>query len=110
MPVHPKRIVGLWRIGSELADLGEPTDVWDNYPQVADIVGKSTNFEQRQAELDKSMAGIGQEYGDETGNAEAASTSCSRRRRSNGFPRSRRATSSRSHPDSSTRRDCHEWS
>lgn len=46
VPVHPKRIVGLWRIGSELADpgveialmmipkIGEPTDVWDGMPRV----------------------------------------------------------------------------
>lgn len=139
VPVHPKRIVALWRTGSELADLGvvpvaalegefqeselspaayakvkdvpvvgsfegvsvekvisakpdliigmdngglkidykelsavaptvilkiaEPTDVWDNYPKIADLVGLATDYQQKQAALDTKLAAIATQYG-----------------------------------------------
>ncbi|MBA0050950.1 ABC transporter substrate-binding protein [Streptomyces sp. AJS327] len=139
VPVKPKRVVALWRTGSELADLGvkpvaalegeflkgemdagtyakyediptvgtfqgvdvekvikakpdlivgmdhgnigidydelediaptvilkiaEPPDVWKNYPQLADVVGKSTGFERDNAALSKKLAAIERRHG-----------------------------------------------
>ncbi|WP_235734898.1 ABC transporter substrate-binding protein [Nocardioides alcanivorans] len=141
MPNDPKRIVALWRVGSELADLcvvpvgqldgefledeidpaiwsnykdiptvgnydgldieklieldpdlvigmdhgglgidyeevaelfptvilgiEEPTNVWDNYPQIADLVGRSTDYEEGNAAIDAQLAEIKEEFGDE---------------------------------------------
>lgn len=42
----------------------EPTDVWHNYPAVAAVVGKSTDYDERLAELDKKLEAIASEYGD----------------------------------------------
>lgn len=134
VPVDPQRIVALWRVGSELGDLGivpvgqlegemteselgpevfasvaevpvigtysdvdierlaalepdlivgmdhgglsldydeistvaptvilpiaEPTDVWDNYPRLADVVGVATTYAERQAALDADLAAL----------------------------------------------------
>lgn len=44
--------------------IAEPTDVWDNYPTVADLVGKSTDFETRNAAIDKQLADVRAQYGD----------------------------------------------
>lgn len=44
--------------------IAEPTDVWDNYPTVADLVGKSTDFETRNAAIDKQLADVKAQYGD----------------------------------------------
>lgn len=44
--------------------IAEPTDVWRNYPTVAAIVGKSTDFDERQAQLDADLEAIADEYGD----------------------------------------------
>ncbi|WP_374999865.1 ABC transporter substrate-binding protein [Aeromicrobium sp. CTD01-1L150] len=52
-------------------DIAEPTDVWENYPQVADLVGRTTDFEQADAELDDALAGIKDEFGEDLGDLEA---------------------------------------
>jgi iron complex transport system substrate-binding protein len=44
--------------------IAEPTDVWDNYPTVADLVGRSTDYETRQKALDETLAGVNEKYGD----------------------------------------------
>ncbi|TSD65617.1 ABC transporter substrate-binding protein [Aeromicrobium piscarium] len=44
--------------------IAEPTDVWANYPLVAEAVGRSTDYEDEQAELEKSLAAIQNEYGE----------------------------------------------
>ncbi|MFT3861629.1 ABC transporter substrate-binding protein [Micropruina sp.] len=44
--------------------ISEPTDVWDNYPTVADLVGKSTDFETRNAAIDQQLADVKTQYGD----------------------------------------------
>ncbi|WP_018656152.1 ABC transporter substrate-binding protein [Actinomadura flavalba] len=145
VPVKPKRVLALWRTGSELADLGvvpvgaldgeflpselgpevyakvknvptvgtfegvdiekviqadpdliigmdngglkidykelatvaptvilkiaEPTDVWRNYPRVADLVGKSTDFSRRDAAVNRDLAAIKAAHGAELGAA-----------------------------------------
>lgn len=151
VPAHPKRVVALWRTGSELTDMGvkpvaalegeflkqeldaktfarmnkvptvgtwegvdvekvlkaepdlivgmdnggldidykelsdiaptvifkiaEPPDVWKNYPKLADTVGKSTDFAQRNTALDKSLAAVRKRYGDRVRNAKAVALS-----------------------------------
>jgi|GEM_PF-6565795 len=140
VPVHPKRVVVLWRAGGEVADLGvvpvgqlegellpdelsaktyakvkdvptvgtfdgvdvekvielepdliigmdhggisidyeslqevaptvifkiaEPTDVWANYPKVADALGLTTDFEKRDAQFNESLAQIAKDHAD----------------------------------------------
>jgi len=140
VPVHPKRVVVLWRTGSEVVDLGvkpvgqldgeilaeelgdevyekykdvpvvgtfegvdvekvielepdliigmdhgglsidyeelkpvaptvifkiaEPTDVWANYPKVADVLGLTTDFDKRNTELDAELTKVADEYAD----------------------------------------------
>ncbi len=44
--------------------IAEPTDVWRNYPAVAAVVGKSTDYDNRLAELDKKLEAIASEYGE----------------------------------------------
>ncbi|MFT4218441.1 MAG: ABC transporter substrate-binding protein [Micropruina sp.] len=47
--------------------IAEPTDVWDNYPTVADLVAKSTDFETRNAAIDKQLAEVKTKHGDVLG-------------------------------------------
>ncbi len=47
-----------------ILDIAEPPDVWANYPTLADIVGKSTDFTERDEALDEQLAAIEEEYGD----------------------------------------------
>ncbi len=51
----------------------EPTDVWDNYPQLADVLGLSTDFAQRQAALDADLADLAAEHGERLGALEVTS-------------------------------------
>lgn len=44
--------------------VAEPTDVWDNYETVAALVGRSTDFDKKVAELDARLADIQSTYGD----------------------------------------------
>ncbi|GAA4832764.1 ABC transporter substrate-binding protein [Luteimicrobium xylanilyticum] len=143
VPEHPKRVVALWRTGSELADMGvvpvatlegemletelgsdtfakvkdlptvgtfegvdlekviaakpdlivgmdngglkidydelskvaptvvlkiaEPTDVWDNYTALADVVGRSTDYDAREKKIDAELADLKKTYGDTLG-------------------------------------------
>jgi len=53
-----------------ILDIAEPTDVWDNYPTLADLVGRSSDFDERQAALDEQLAAIEQELGDALGELE----------------------------------------
>lgn len=151
VPKHPKRVVALWRTGTELADMGvtpvgaledeflpgeldaktyarvkdvptvgtwqgvdiekvikvrpdlivgmdngglgidydelsqvaptvifkiaEPPDVWRNYPRLARVLGKSTDFHDRNAALDRRLAGIRQRYGERIADAKAVALS-----------------------------------
>ncbi|KHL13193.1 iron complex transport system substrate-binding protein [Mumia flava] len=58
-----------------ILNIAEPTDVWDNYPKVADIVGKSTTFEEQNADLDAQLADIAAEHGDVVGDLQVTSFS-----------------------------------
>ncbi|MFT4299174.1 MAG: ABC transporter substrate-binding protein [Aeromicrobium sp.] len=51
--------------------IAEPTDVWANYPVVADLVGMTSEFESKQAALDAELAAIKSEYGDVLGGVES---------------------------------------
>ncbi len=149
VPTNPKRIVALWRVGSELADLcvvpvgqldaelveeeidpaiwpsyadvptvgnydgldveklieldpdlvigmdhgglglkydeiaelfptvilpiEEPTDVWDNYPKIAELVGRSTDYATKTAAVDAQLAEIAEEHGEVIGDLEVTS-------------------------------------
>ncbi len=149
VPAQPKRIVALWRVGSELADLcvvpvgqldsefveeeidpatwanykdipvvgsyegvdveklielepdlilgmdhgglsidyseisdiaptvilpiAEPTDVWKNYPQVADLVGRASDYDSQSAAVDAQLAEIAEEFGETLGTLEVTS-------------------------------------
>lgn len=53
--------------------IAEPTDVWDNYPTIADLVGKSTDFEAKQKDLDTQLAAIKEQHGDTLGKIEVTS-------------------------------------
>ncbi|MFD1825393.1 ABC transporter substrate-binding protein [Mumia zhuanghuii] len=53
--------------------IAEPTDVWDNYPVVADLVGKTTDFEERDKALNERLAAIKDQYGDALADASATS-------------------------------------
>ncbi|WP_028660230.1 ABC transporter substrate-binding protein [Nocardioides insulae] len=56
-----------------ILDIKEPTDVWDNYPTVADLVGESTDFEKKNAALDAALADVSEQYGDTVGGLEVTS-------------------------------------
>jgi iron complex transport system substrate-binding protein len=47
--------------------IAEPTDVWDNYPKLAEIVGRTSDFTTRNAQLQARLAGIARTYGDAIG-------------------------------------------
>lgn len=53
--------------------IAEPTDVWDNYPKLADLVGKSSDFETREAALDASLAAVKSQYGSVIGSKQVTS-------------------------------------
>lgn len=53
--------------------IAEPPDVWSNYPKLADVLGKSTDYTQRNAALDKDLAAIKAEHGAKTGRLKAVS-------------------------------------
>lgn len=57
--------------------IAEPTDVWANYPEVADVVGASTTYEEQQADLDDALADVAAEHGAEMGQTEATSIGAS---------------------------------
>ncbi|MFO6454260.1 MULTISPECIES: ABC transporter substrate-binding protein [unclassified Aeromicrobium] len=44
--------------------IAEPTDVWANYPKVADVLGLSTDFEERNDELDAQLAKVAEDHAD----------------------------------------------
>ncbi|MFD0855581.1 ABC transporter substrate-binding protein, partial [Actinomadura adrarensis] len=51
--------------------IAEPPDVWVNYPKVADVLGKTTDYTQRDAELTKELSAIKSEHGAEIGELKA---------------------------------------
>jgi iron complex transport system substrate-binding protein len=53
--------------------IAEPPDVWTNYPKVADVLGKTTDYTQRNAALDKQLAAIKSAHGDKIGKVKAVS-------------------------------------
>ena len=53
----------------------EPTDVWDNYPKVAEIVGRSTDYATRNKELSDRLATIKSTYGSAVGSLSATAIS-----------------------------------
>lgn len=42
----------------------EPTDVWNNYPKVASLLGKKTDFAERDKKVKADLASVRQQYGD----------------------------------------------
>jgi iron complex transport system substrate-binding protein len=56
-----------------ILDIAEPTDVWDNYPRVADLVGRQTDFDERNDQLTADLEAIAEEHGDVVGAASATS-------------------------------------
>lgn len=46
--------------------IAEPTDVWRNYPKVAELVGASTTYQEQQTRLDAALAEIEQQHGERT--------------------------------------------
>ena len=42
--------------------IAEPTDVWANYPKVADVLGLSTDFDTRNTELDAQLAKLAEDH------------------------------------------------
>jgi iron complex transport system substrate-binding protein len=53
--------------------IAEPTDVWNNYPKVAELVGLTSDFEKKDADIKSQLADIEEEFGDKVGGAEATS-------------------------------------
>ncbi|RII17112.1 putative siderophore-binding lipoprotein YfiY precursor [Streptomyces sp. YIM 130001] len=53
--------------------IAEPTDVWDNYPKIADTVGQATRYKERNAGLDKKLAAVAKQHGAKTKSAKAVS-------------------------------------
>ncbi|WP_240489789.1 ABC transporter substrate-binding protein [Actinomadura atramentaria] len=53
--------------------IAEPPDVWTNYPKLADVLGKTTDWSQRNAALDKSLAAIRTEHGAKVSGLKAVS-------------------------------------
>lgn len=51
--------------------IAEPTDVWRNYGPLADLVGKTSDFDAKQAELDTRLTEISDEYGADLGSLQA---------------------------------------
>ncbi|MFT0846751.1 ABC transporter substrate-binding protein [Actinomycetaceae bacterium L2_0104] len=45
--------------------IAEPTDVWRNYPAVAAVLGKSSDYDERLADLDAKLEAIAEEYGED---------------------------------------------
>lgn len=43
--------------------IAEPTDVWDNYPKLADVLGLKTDFAAKEAALTKSLEAIATSHG-----------------------------------------------
>ncbi|MFG3257916.1 ABC transporter substrate-binding protein [Streptomyces sp. NPDC048172] len=90
MEAKPDLIVGMDNGGlsidyKELQDIAptvifkikEPPDVWKNYPKLADVLGRSTDFNKRNAALDKSLAAVERRYGKKTRGAKAVHLSAS---------------------------------
>lgn len=44
--------------------IAEPTDVWANYPKVADALGLTTDFDERNSALDADLATLAQDHAD----------------------------------------------
>ncbi|WP_313407984.1 ABC transporter substrate-binding protein [Aeromicrobium sp.] len=44
--------------------IAEPTDVWANYPKVADALGLTTDFDERNSALDADLAKLAQDHAD----------------------------------------------
>ncbi|WP_454296337.1 ABC transporter substrate-binding protein [Salana multivorans] len=61
--VYPVRIL----------QIHEPTDVWDNYADLASLVGKSVDFEDARAALDARLADLNTEHGEALGALTATS-------------------------------------
>jgi len=53
--------------------IAEPTDVWNNYPKVADLVGKTTDFEDRDKQLSDNLAAVADEHGDKVSDLKTTS-------------------------------------
>ncbi|MCD4532818.1 ABC transporter substrate-binding protein [Nocardioides sp. cx-169] len=56
-----------------ILDIAEPTDVWANYPVVADLVGETTDFEEDLAELDAELAEVKEQFGEAMSGLQATS-------------------------------------
>jgi len=56
-----------------ILEIAEPPDVWANYPRVADLMGLTTDFEEKDADIKDQLAAIKQEYGDKVGDLESTS-------------------------------------
>jgi len=56
-----------------ILQIAEPTDVWNNYPKIADLVGKTTNFEDSEKQLDENLAAVKKDHGDDVGDLETTS-------------------------------------
>lgn len=53
--------------------IAEPTDVWANYPAVAEIVGKQADFDKRNADIEAQLADLKEEFGDVVADVSATS-------------------------------------
>ena len=53
--------------------IAEPPDVWANYPTLAEIVGEETDFDKNQAELERDLKAVDQEFGGAIGDLESTS-------------------------------------
>jgi ABC-type Fe3+-hydroxamate transport system substrate-binding protein len=51
--------------------IAEPPDVWTNYPKVADVLGKTSDYTERNTELDKQLAAIKSTHGAKIGKVKA---------------------------------------
>ena len=84
MEAEPDLIVGMDNGGlsidyEELRDIAptvifkikEPPDVWENYPRLADVLGRSTDFNKRNAALDKRLAAVERRHGKKIRRAKA---------------------------------------
>ncbi|MFD1716303.1 ABC transporter substrate-binding protein [Georgenia deserti] len=45
-----------------ILDIAEPPDVWANYPTVADLVGRTTDFDERDAALSEDLTAIADDH------------------------------------------------
>ncbi|MET7640093.1 ABC transporter substrate-binding protein [Streptomyces sp. NPDC005438] len=57
--------------------IAEPPDVWKNYPKLAKVVGRSTDYQDRNADLEKSLRAVAKRHGNTIGKAQAVSVSTS---------------------------------